>query len=491
MGGPTSNRKGKLRSLFLKVLSGQTLVTSGNAKQVLESVCDQESKTLCINKLAGSSKGFDAVLEAIGSSTSLDFLNGPITEFLQYIRAPEVATICSGTVLHDLLLKFVEITLTWNAFVEAFRKDELIGEAAVVFSWLLLSLVSLPKEKAVAFRPITEDEVIKTRLLESPQQEVRLNGQRILHIVVNFNADHEESTTGPGGRHDNDHADIRKIEILPTSDELAAKDPYLPRAQDMSLRLKQPNGLAFHVDAQFRLLREDMLRDLREEIQIALNQKKGRRRGLTIENLSFSDVRCDERNPWSVQLRGIGLLPHLPRDEQFRRQFIRENKSFLKNETVACLMADDEMATLGTLIRDEDLLAGNPPIFCLQFPMVGVERTFRQLKSAKNIKLIQLNTAVFAYTPILKQLKEIKELSLEPDILRWSPGSSLPGPEYKKSQDLTDLLRLLKDDPSYDVSRCLKLDIPVTLDRTQVECFLASMSQRLSVIQGPPGIWVL
>jgi len=35
------------------------------------------------------------------------------------------------------------------------------------------------------------------------------------------------------------------------------------------------------------LLREDMLRDLREDNQVALMIKKGRRRGLCVENLSM------------------------------------------------------------------------------------------------------------------------------------------------------------------------------------------------------------
>jgi hypothetical protein len=51
--------------------------------------------------------------------------------------------------------------------------------------------------------------------------------------------------------------------------------------------LRLPDGLAFHVDRQFRLLREDMLRDLREDNQVALMIKKGRCRGLCVENLSM------------------------------------------------------------------------------------------------------------------------------------------------------------------------------------------------------------
>ena len=34
---------------------------------------------------------------------------------------------------------------------------------------------------------------------------------------------------GPGGRHDNDHADVRAIDIVPTKLEILAEvEPYLP-----------------------------------------------------------------------------------------------------------------------------------------------------------------------------------------------------------------------------------------------------------------------
>lgn len=103
---------------------------------------------------------------------------------------------------------------------------------------------------------------------------------------------------GPGGRHDNDFNDIRKISIFPTADELATDNPFLPRAIEIAEHLKGPDGLAFHIDGQFRLLREDMLRDLREEIQIALMIKKGRRKGFSVENLSLTEIHSDGRQPW-------------------------------------------------------------------------------------------------------------------------------------------------------------------------------------------------
>jgi hypothetical protein len=85
----------------------------------------------------------------------------------------------------------------------------------------------------------------------------------------------------------------------------------------------------------------------------------------------------------------------------------------LKHESLACVIADDEVVTLGTLIREEDLLATKPPILCLQIPGANSDRALRYIKGAKVVKLVQLSTALFSFAPILKQLKEIKELPFE------------------------------------------------------------------------------
>lgn len=108
---------------------------------------------------------------------------------------------------------------------------------------------------------------------------------------------------GPDGRHDNDFANIYKIAILPTSDGLASKDPFLRRAAKIHDSKTDSCNLTLHIDAQFRLLREDMLRDLREEIQIADSFKKERRRGIYIEHLNMIDVLFDDRQLLSLQLQ--------------------------------------------------------------------------------------------------------------------------------------------------------------------------------------------
>ena len=484
----SSARSSKLRALLEKVLSGKEKISGSNARLFLEAVCGQENKALCVQKLAASPYSQTALQSALCSDISITFLNGPVTSFLHFLGAPELRTVCGGDVLRRLLLNFVELTLVFEAFAAAFSREELIAEGEMAFSWLLLQLVSLPKEKAVAYAHLALEEQIRERLLKSSYQEVRLQARRIIHIVDNLSANHETLSNGPGGRHDNDFVEIQKIEILPTCDELAAKDPYLPRAHEVNERASFPNGLAIHLDSQFRLLREDMLRDLREEVQIALNVRKGRRKGLSVEGLTMVGVQSDKRNPWSLQMRCIQDLAQMThKKEQDRRKFLRDNSKFLRHESVICIMADDEVLTLGTLVRDEDLLVKKPPILCLQIPATEMERVLRRFKSSKNLKVIQLSTAAFAYVPILKQLQEIKEISLEDEILHWKPDSRLRAPGYQLSPELEALLDEVKIDPSFDLSDALRLSCATNLDKAQALCFISGIGQTLSLIQGPPG----
>lgn len=68
-----------------------------------------------------------------------------------------------------------------------------------------------------------------------------------------------------GPRHDNDHANILDIKILPTTDEIqSSRLEYLPSSDPTKQHLP---GLAGLLDRQFRLLREDTVGQFRDAVQ--------------------------------------------------------------------------------------------------------------------------------------------------------------------------------------------------------------------------------
>lgn len=483
-----SQRSIRLRSLFTGVLKGEKTIDRNNAKLFLEAVCDQGNTALCVQKLQASEHGRAAFQSALSSSIEPSFLRESVTAIFRYLAAPELKSLCGGTVLQQLILSFVEAELAWNAYVAAFKSGQLDGDGEEAFSWLLLELLSSPKEKATEFIPLAQDVNIGKKFLESAKLDVRSRGHRIKHIIENLTAGHSTESIGPGGRHDNDFSQINKIAILPTADELSANDPYLPRAHETSTLAQRPDGLAYHLEGQFRLLREDMVRDLREEIHVALNIQKKQRRAFSVEHLSMVGVHCNGRTPWALKLQCMNDLPQMPKkSEAMRLKYLKDNPKFLKHESLACVIADDEVVTLGTLLREEDLLAKQPPILCLQIPGANSERALRNIKGAKAVKLVQLNTALFSYAPILKQLPEIKELPFEDEILRWNAELKPQPPGYGIPPKISTLLGDLLTNPSLDIQGALQLPSPTTLDKSQAACFVTGMHRRLSAIQGPPG----
>ena len=69
-----------------------------------------------------------------------------------------------------------------------------------------------------------------------------------------------------GPRHDNDHANIFDIKILPTTEEiLSPRLEYLPSSDPTKHHLPDLTGL---LDRQFRLLRKDTVDQFRDAVQI-------------------------------------------------------------------------------------------------------------------------------------------------------------------------------------------------------------------------------
>jgi hypothetical protein len=486
---PTDRRNQKLRTVFVNVLSGRQEIVPANAKLFIEAICQQSDSAVCVEKLVASTQGLPSLQAALRYDASITSLNGPITAFLLYLQARTLQGICGGEVLRQIISTIVEPPLIWNAFIEAVKSGHITEDGLDGFSWLLLRLMSLPTKNAILYAPVAREDGIKSKLLGCSRLEVRTRAHRILHIADTITTEENSDMDGPGGRHDNDFADIRKISILPTADELASKEAFLRRAADVQGGANGPSGLALHIDNQFRLLREDMLRDLRKEVDMALSSEIRPRRGVCIDFLSLDDVLCDGRQPWSLRLRCTNDLPQLQKlkNLEARKKFLKDNPKFLKHQSVACLITDQGVVALATLVRDEDLLAEHPAVLCLQLPNTTTEKTLIRMKKARNLRLVQLGTAVFSYEPILQQLKEIKELTLEDDILHWEQGRPLVRPSYELSSSLRDTITRLEGKFSIDLQQSLSLPSSTKLDKSQATCFIAGLRQRVSVMQGPPG----
>ena len=482
-------RLSRLRGLLAKTIKGEAPVTIANAPTFLEAVYCQDDPAVCVQRLISSPYGLKSLQTALGCDHSISFLNGSFTTLLQYLQSSELRTLCAGALLHQVIDTVVRVSILWQAYVAAAIGGRLTEAALEGFSWILLLLVSTTGHEPVHLE-VAGNAELQRRFLAHPGVEVHNRAHRIIHIVTMVQGKRGIMENGPGGRHDNDFDHIQSIWILPTADELYSKDAYLPRASDVEDIPMERNTLQVQLDRQFRLLREDMIHDLREEISnIEKEDKNRKRKKLRVTSLSLAGITCDEKRSWALHFECIDGLPQVQNlHPKQRKKFIQENRNYLKNESVGCLVVDEgTFLSLATIFREEKLLEQQPAVLCLGVPGSDVQKVLLRAKTSQQLSFIQLDTPIFSYEPILKQLKEIKELPLVNELFCSTGATTIPRVEYKAKPGLAALSEQLEKDNSTLVSGALDISKQITLDLSQAQCFLAGVQKKVSLIQGPPG----
>jgi hypothetical protein len=494
-----STRAARLKKTFDATCRG-TQLTSRTYLLFLEAICLVESDAAAtVNRLISSPNGLQSLQWAMRYDLSPAFCNGWGSRFLEYISSPDVAAIGGGDFLRRVLLAIIEPPIFWAAFSQAFLDGHLDEKAQSSFGFLLLHILHLfPSDTAARYLEFAEDSRALALLTSSPNQAARSYGEKIKLIVDA----HRVGTIvdldfAPGGRHDNDKADYRDISILPTADEIKSQQaPFLRTASALEDPAMESTRMADYLDNQFRLLREDMIYEMREEMQIALGKKRKGHRNVPVDDLALVNVHFQKddqgssrrQSPWTIALQRNRDFAHMAKVAQRARvAWYKDNRWFLKHGAMACIIIDDDLSGFATIDRNEDLLAKPKPIITLQLEgQAIVSRVLHKFKTAKSIKLVQIDTALFAYEPVLKALQEMSSVPLSEELLFWNEED---GPVV--IPQLSGLVSALRQDPSQDLQGLLNLSKSVKLDDSQSQSLLAGLTQSLSLIQGPPGYVIL
>jgi hypothetical protein len=177
-----------------------------------------------------------------------------------------------------------------------------------------------------------------------------------------------------------------------------------------------------HLNNQFRLLREDMLAELREDIQVATGKKKkGRRTALSLSRLRPVDIDIGNDTAGrykrsTLLLQCVGGLNFLEKfDAAARKKWLKDQPSFLQHQAFGVLCRGEELLGFGFVDRDIDKLSQSPPVVSLQF--VDEDGLLRarlalNLPNLESVQFILVDTPVFAYEPVLRGLQRISDLPL-------------------------------------------------------------------------------
>lgn len=486
-------RVNRLNKRFQDVLHGRVVVDPRNFRLFLEAICAQEDTAKCVDQLISSQYGLPSIQNAMRFDLSLPFFNDLAASTLEYLlRAADLG----GGVLDHILIAIVEPPIFWSAFAQGFEKaGALVDKAQLVFAKLLDRLIVLKNKDATSYRDLASKPSIIKKLLESPQHEVREAAHHIKHILDAFASGGALSgSCAPGGRHDNDFPSFRDIAVLPTADEiLSTQPPFIRPASVLDDPEASETRVADYLDNTFRMLREDMIYDMREDLQIALKKKPGQHRGLIINGLSMVDVYTgsqDRGRRWGLLLRCHHDFPQLRgiNEVDDRKKFLSEDPvglKILRNQSLACLIADEDIVCFATVFRVDDLLAEKPPAIVLQLDgEASTSKALLRLSTAKRVKLLQIDTALFAYEPVLKALKNMQLVPLSDELLFWNEGQMIQSPSTQVEQ----VVQALSRNPSTDLQSILSISKSVKLDKSQAESLLAGLRQRVALIQGPPGM---
>ena len=267
----TPQRTGRLAKFFDLVVDGKrSLTTIENVKLFVEAVLARDHRAACIERIIASSQARSALHSGLRFDVSPDFINDFTAPFIQYLSDPDIKQLCNGQFLQEILIIIVEPRALWNAFVTLFEKRQLNECSLSAFAWMLSELLSFPPSSQVDFTDDTRKVVSDAFFYNRPRGRSVCWGHEIEHLIrVRSSIIPVDPDMAPGGRHDNDFAEIWKVAIYPTADEfLSNAKPFYRRADEVA-SMPTETRITAHIDNQFRLLREDMLSELRDEIQIA------------------------------------------------------------------------------------------------------------------------------------------------------------------------------------------------------------------------------
>ncbi|KAJ6261683.1 hypothetical protein Dda_2481 [Drechslerella dactyloides] len=465
----------------------------------------------CITDICTSTHGLFAISTALSFNLNdRDWLNDYAGQFFLLIghryKASERSLDPSS--YDDMVRRLMGHLVEENSdliktMAEALRKDKLKPSVVEGFAWFLKEYLEFSTDPPPYIDEIIEDAAVLEKFYKSDVAEIRLIGHKIKYWVDCGGVIRDHGGPVPGGRHDNDFDDFRKINIVPTPDEVHSTErPFLVKSKDA---LRQPglSRMGAHLDCQFRLLREEMLNEVRSDYHEYI---KGKKVGLTSNhNVERSKVILAglQWGGWDfeccIKYRKFGIRLILP--EGFGKfvnfhglsynQLLQEDPNFpYKNNSMSCLIVKDEIAGFPTLTRDLECLREEPPCIILTFEgKKAIEFAMAKIwwsvihdgGEDPHIKLICVDTPVFAHEPVLKRLQQMKSIPLSEELVFYKKGNPIGRTSFAPQQPIKHIA------PETPLRDLVKSDRMMVMDKAQCKAIVNSLQHRVSLIQGPPG----
>lgn len=444
--------------------------------------------------IVASKHGIEALRVAVRAELCPTFIKTQTLCFINYLHDDQLRALADGQILQQILITIASPPTFWNALVSLAKADGLESEYLGIFSWLCLELLVLSTNTDLDVTDDVESIMQRGTFLNAKCPETRQVGYKINHLLQLRTSPVSRSGDSyiPGGRHDNDFADFRSISIYPTTDEfLCTERPFYRRAREV-FEMKASERAAAHLDNIYRLIREDLLGELRNDWQNTTQVKKrGNRSAVTLRKLwpigLELGVELKRQETYSLAIScGAGLERLTKVRPDSRKKWLIDNKNFLPHQAFGALYHGQEVVGFAFVIRNLDTLILSPPVVTLQFTDdKAFKKALLVFKTTGDIMFTVVGTPVFAYEPVLKRLKDMMEFPIEDKLLNPSEAVNDFMPA-KSIRQVTEKFTRGPEPVEITVQNQLCHKV-FRLDSSQQQSLASALESEVSVIQGPPG----
>ncbi|GKZ20844.1 hypothetical protein AbraIFM66951_009163 [Aspergillus brasiliensis] len=333
--------------------------------------------------------------------------------------------------------------------------------------------------------------------------------------------------TPPGGRHDNDSADICDIQILPTSEEiLSPHTEYLPVKDPRQWHI---DGVAGLLDRNFRLLREDTVGQLRDAIHNQLRPASSAQPGHSsqVRTYAYANVKVAclsfDRHAGLQFVIRFPQLPHVQRLSNKQREEWWNQSKRLQSGALVCLVDKRVGEVLFCTVAEPPRLPPDTPkpkdlpslwkekdvsTVALDFidpsnhQVQYVLDRYRPRGAVSPVTLVEFPGILLpAFAPTLRALQKMKRSEDLPFSNLLAPASTedrnqvteVPAPAYALRPGFKfDLRCLMTDGTALDLRPGQAFDLETfkaksILDPAQAVGLINTLQHQIGLIQGPPG----
>lgn len=293
-------------------------------------------------------------------------------------------------------------------------------------------------------------------------------------------------------------AAFRTLPIYPTYQEVHGGEKPFLRPNIISQKYESP---AVYLDTQFRLLREDFVRPLREGILQLLQSFEDR----GLRGKKFDDIRVYfDARILTPLCSATGIDYKVQFDSKPLRMVRWENSKRLLYGSLVCLSKDHFETFLFATVAHRETQDLQKGLVHLSFNKHS-RALLADISPADSFLMVETTAYFEAYRHVLKGLQElpVEDIPFQDYIVKCEPQVRVP--TYLARGSVYDLRALMKEGPAADRAKpegpgtlagsrvdvldpgqWPALDL-LGLDISQMEALQLALTKELAIIQGPPG----